>query len=110
MSVFLSPEFVREVFACCEHQREVLVTLYRAVFPEWENIEKLDGYPKCNRHTALEIGGQFIKFDQKHHPNVMNGGAWMDKGFSSSDAEHLANWEVERCPFTLKREEEVCHA
>ena len=102
--VKLSEEYVKEVFAVCTHQNDVLLSLFKAVFPEWRDIEQLDGFPRCNRHTALTITGWFMEFDRKHHPDVMNGGAWMNMGFSS-DGAHLKDWEVERCSFTLKQTE-----
>lgn len=36
-----------------------------------------------------------MKFDQEHHPDVMNGGLWMNNGFSSDHDEKMGDWEVD---------------
>jgi hypothetical protein len=82
-------------------QSDALIAIYKMVFPEWDQIEKFDGWPKCNKTTWQAICSLFMEFDRTHHANVMPGGMWMNNGFSSHGGEHLKDWEVELCPVTL---------
>ncbi len=80
--ITLDPTTVRNLFADLSHQAEVLIELYRLIFPDWERIVKLEGYPAINDHTWNEIGELFIAFDHLHHPDVFAGGCWMNRGFT----------------------------
>ena len=82
-------------------QSDALIAIYKMVFPEWDQIASLDGWPKCNKTTWKAICSLFMEFDRAHHVDVMPGGLWMNNGFSSRDSDHLKDWEVEACPFTL---------
>src|SRR4030043_1537040 len=74
------------------HQYDVLISLYKLVIPEWDNIRKLTGWPSVNNYTWTYICQLFIEFDKKHHPDVLSGGCWMNSGFSIDN--NLDNWEV----------------
>jgi hypothetical protein len=37
------------------------------------------------KEAELYILRKFMEFDRKRHPGVMNGGLWMNKGFSTQD-------------------------
>ncbi len=50
------------------------------------------GYATGIKALDEYIFNLFIEFDQKHHPDVFNGGAWIDKGFSTN--EKLEPWEI----------------
>jgi len=87
------------------HQLEVLIGLYRLVYPNYEQISTIDGWPTINRKTWMTIAGMFREFDIKHHPEVMSGGCWMNTGFSTLEAaEDLKDWEVDKstCKVILK--------
>jgi len=81
------------------HQTEVLLALYRKVYPMWDDIKTIDGYPKVDDETHMYISGRFIAFDRKHHPDVMPGGAWLNQGFGSDSA--LAPGTVSLAPYTV---------
>jgi hypothetical protein len=84
-------------------QGAALVSLFKLVFPEFDEIAGLDGFPKINKETNEYLFKLWIAFDQKYHPDVINGGCWMNYGWSSAAGnEHLAFLEVERCAVTLK--------
>jgi len=83
---------VDELFEKSEHQSEVLIGLYRKVFPDFDDIEKINGFPHCGREMALHICGKLMEFDRKHHPNVLSGGLWLNNGFSADDS--LKPWGV----------------
>jgi hypothetical protein len=83
------------------HQVDVLILLYKEVFPDWERIAMVDGFPRITERTSKYLFQRFIEFDDKHHrvrgshKKVMLGGLWMDKGFSATEVpESLNDWEV----------------
>ena len=78
----------------------LLFGLYRMVFPNWDNIKKLHGFPKAGKKLNDHITSRFIEFDKVHHPNVFHGGCWLNHGFSIDD--EIGPWEVVPCDFTLK--------
>ena len=80
------------IFEKHTHQSDVLIDIYKMYFPRWDEIAKIDGWPKCGKPMALYICGKFMEFDRKFHPDVMNGGLWLNNGFSHD--EKLGDWEV----------------
>ncbi len=96
----LDQEAVEELFRVSEHQADVLVGLYSMVYPNWDDIAKVEGHPKISDTTNKLLFEKFIKFDQEHHPEVMAGGCWMNNGFSGE--QNIAEWYVEPAEVTLK--------
>lgn len=92
MPIQLTEAAVLACFENADDQQDVLVALYRLVFPDWDDIERLDGHPAVNDRTWTAICRLFIEFDQAHHPNVLAGGLWLNSGFSSGHK--LGDWEV----------------
>jgi hypothetical protein len=84
------------------HQADVLIDLYKFVFPRWDDIVSIDGWPKISYDTSLYICGKFMDFDKIHHPDVMNGGLWMNKGFGVGD--YLDDWivDIDNCKVEYK--------
>ncbi|SHJ72887.1 hypothetical protein SAMN02745216_02140 [Desulfatibacillum alkenivorans DSM 16219] len=91
-----SPEdvqaYIQAIFDSCESQSEVISALYELLFPAWDNIDKINGYPIVGEEFWLFVSRRFIDFDRIHHPRVMPGGAWMNVGFASDKS--LAPWEI----------------
>jgi hypothetical protein len=83
---------VRSIFKEQDNQADVLVEIYKLVFPEWDEISKVNGFPEAGHELWRFICREFIEFDRKYHPKVMAGGIWMNTGFCSS--EHLDPWEL----------------
>lgn len=101
----LTKERIDEIFQEVEDQRNpnqvnYIIKLYREVYPNWDDIATIDGYPKASKNTCLYIMEKAMTFDRRHHPDVMNGGAWMNKGFSQE--EKMGDWIVEPAPYTLE--------
>ena len=101
----LDLEKVEEVFRNSTHQGEVLEKLYRMVFPDWDRIERLEGWPVVNRGTWKHIAKLFMEFDKKHHPEVLPGGLWLNKGFSWDDEVPAGYVDLERCKIIYKEKE-----
>jgi len=80
------------IFEESDHQSSVIVKLYKMLFPDWEKIQRIEGFPTVGKALNEYIFNQFIEFDREHHPQCFNGGSWINYGFSSSD--HLDPWEI----------------
>ena len=91
-TIKLSQETIDTIFEKAEEQADYFLNLYRLAFPEWDNIQHVDGYPRVSETTNKYIFGKAISFDKEKHPNVMNGGLWLDKGFGTN--EEVKDWEI----------------
>jgi hypothetical protein len=91
-------------------QEAVLIALYRTVLPDWDRIEKLNGWPSCNKNTWKYIAKRFMEFDSHHHPECVAGGAWMNTGFSTLAGDELPDWKVMPCEYTLAPQREAVYA
>jgi hypothetical protein len=83
---------LQQIFEQADHQSSALVRIYQLIFPDWEKIDRLEGFPTVGVELWKYICQLFIDFDQKHHPKVFSGGIWLNNGFSSSDK--LGPWEI----------------
>lgn len=90
----LREEDVKALFEKHTHQADVIEGIYRLVLPDYDRIQRVEGWPSCNNDTWQEIALLFVQFDQKYHPEVMAGGLWMNRGFSTAHGERLRSWEV----------------
>ena len=90
---------LQEIFETAEHQERALIALYRMLIPDWDRLERLEGFPVVGQEMWQYICQLFIDFDQHHHPRVLNGGLWIHAGFSSSA--DLEPWEIsfDQCRF-----------
>ena len=103
-TIRLDEKAVKAIFETAENQSDALIALYRMVFPEWDRITKIDGWPTCNKQTWTSICRLFMNLDERKHADVMPGGMWMNNGFSGHEGEHLKDWQVERCPVVMEPE------
>ena len=83
---------LQEIFEESDHQDSVIVKLYKMLFPDWEKIQRIEGFPTVGKSLDEYIFNLFVAFDQEHHPDVFNGGAWINQGFSTN--ENLGPWEI----------------
>lgn len=97
----LNPATVRKIFEESKDQHEVLIGLYRLVFPYWDQITELKGYPSISDRTWEEIAELSIAFDRIHHPDVIAGGNWMNRGFAIDDTLHDWIISLASCEVTL---------
>lgn len=103
----LSKEFIDQVFDDHTDQGEVIATLWKHVFPQWDDIESIEGYPQCSEECWVYIANKFRVFDKEHHPDVMPGGAWMNWGFSGSKELSGSEISVEGVKITMKKQSAV---
>lgn len=98
--ISLTQESIDTIFNTATHQTDYIIALYRVAFPDWDNIASVDGHPQISKHTATHIFERAIAFDKINHADVMAGGAWLNKGFST--LESLPDWRILPCDFTLQ--------
>jgi len=104
--VRLKKELLEALFENHTHQTEVIVAIYNMVFPDWDKIKKIHGWPKISNMANEFFFDKFIAFDKKHHPNVFNGGLWLNNGFSSD--ENVEGWDVKvDCEIEYNEEKEL---
>lgn len=86
------------------HQAVPFFRIWRMVFPDWDRIDHIDGWPSINEKAWKYISGCFVRFDKAYHPDVVAGGLWMNNGFSSND--DLEDWYVDKSTCTVHYKEE----
>ena len=77
------------------HQSEAVISLYEVAIPDFrsDDIESISRHPTVNKETSSYLFGKCIDYDQKHHPNVMNGGLWLNQGFTTDDT-MKESWKI----------------
>lgn len=88
----MTKDMIDKVFV--EHTTDVgrVVALYKLVYPDWDKVIKVLGYPRVSEKTNIYIMEQFIK----HHDGLhMAGGTWLNNGFSVG--EDIPDWCVKPC-------------
>lgn len=85
-------QHLQKIFEQSDHQDSVTVKLYQMVFPDWEKIHRIEGFPQVGQALWDYICNLFIEFDREHHPECLKGGAWINQGFSSNH--RLDSWEI----------------
>jgi hypothetical protein len=92
----LNKQQIDAIFETSNHQSEVCDALYRLAFPGWDELQAVEGWPGIGKEAGFYILRKFMKFDRKHHPNVLPGGLWMNKGFSTHEGAGmgLGPWEL----------------
>jgi hypothetical protein len=105
--MIITKEEVERIFASSSHQAEAVEALYRLVFPDYNDILELQGFPEAGERLSRLIWDKFFEFDHAHHPEVMAGGRWMNNGFSTN--KELGEWEVDilKVKKAMKEEERV---
>lgn len=93
MIVKMEKEEIERIFKESETQGEVLIKLYTLIFPDFKERESIN-HTKCSNELWVYICDLFVKFDQEQHPDVLNGGLWLNRGFSIS--EQVKGMQVKR--------------
>lgn len=58
---WLRADWGKKECACrYKHQAEAMVALYKLIYPNWDQIESVNGFPQCHPKTAEYIAGKFM--------------------------------------------------
>lgn len=95
----LTKQQIDTIFDEAEHQADYVIALYRCAFPNWDDIEKVNGYPSISKATNEYIFKKAIEFDKVNHPQVLNGGLWLNNGFKT--VETMKDWFVRPCSYSF---------
>lgn len=82
--VSLPREEIDRIFEEAQEQTDYIIALYRVCIPDLDHCRVVSGYPKVNDQTADYICRKAMEYDKAHHPDVMQGGMWLNYGFGSS--------------------------
>ena len=93
--VSLPQDVIDTLAANAPDQGEFIISLFRAIIPEFDLCEQVCGYPVCSTHTWLHICQLCMDFDKVHHPNCVPGGAWLNYGFANDPDLTLKDFEIE---------------
>lgn len=93
----LTKDMIDEVFKNAKTQADYIVGLYKLVYPDWDSISKVLGYPAVSDATNTYIFKKAIDWDYWNARNVISGGAWMNHGFSGYKDNGVPDWMVRPC-------------
>ena len=97
--VELDRQAVNLVFQNAKNQGEYIIGLYRMVYPDWDRIVKVNGFPRVSDADGKHIFEQAIASDKILHPDVLPGGGWLNNGFGVSDG--IADGTCMQADYTL---------
>lgn len=105
-TVQLSEETVQAALDGAESQADYIVRIYKLVFPDWDQIKRIDGWPAVTQRTWVRIGEMCVAWDKAHFPAddqalraCFPGGAWLNNGFTTAGG--LAYFEVDLSTCTV---------
>lgn len=100
-------EYFKQLAETVDHQQDFVLAFYRRVYPDWDHISQIDGYPSISDNLYCFMSRLCQQVDRRCHPNVLAGGLWMNKGPSID--RNLAPDEIDlnTAKVTYNREEET---
>ncbi len=93
LSKFQLQKRIQEIFDYASSNTEALVEIYKLVFPDIEQIQKIKGHPVADKNLWTYIWRMFIQLDRKCHPQEFAGAIWINKGFGMNSG--LASWSID---------------
>jgi hypothetical protein len=83
---------IKVIFDQSDNREHVMVGLYRMIFPQWDRIAMISGFPEVGIELWALIFLLFREFDRKHHPDRIPGEVWSEVGFEEN--RNLQPWEI----------------
>ena len=99
--IFFDATQVDAIFADAQTQEDYVIGLYKLVYPDWDSIVKINGFPKISKTLSNRIFELAIAWDRIHCPEVVLGGAWMNNGFSSYKVDGIEDGFCLQADYTL---------
>jgi hypothetical protein len=92
--VDLSKETIDRIIRESENEADFVMSLYKCVYKNWEEIEKVKGFPSISQQTTEYI---IKEMDSKGFDFSI----WINKGFSID--KDMGNFIVRKAPFITKK-------
>jgi len=89
----LTKKKIDEIFEQAEEQYEYALALYKVAFSDFDAIKAMSGHPRISVETGKYLFDKAIAFDKEKHPDIIAGGLWLNKGFSSND--DVPDWKID---------------
>ena len=74
---------------------EVVLEVYKFFIPEFDQVKSINGWPTISPELSDFLFDQFVNMPKQ--PGVLNGGAWMNAGFSKGDKLSGLNVDFSKC-------------
>jgi len=93
LSKFQLQKRIQEIFDYASSNQEALFEIYKLIFPDMDNIKKIEGHPVADKNLWTYIWRLFIQLDRKCHPQEFAGAIWINKGFGMNSG--LKSWSID---------------
>jgi hypothetical protein len=93
LSKFQLQKRIQEIFDYASSNTEALFEIYKLIFPDIEQIQKIEGHPVADKNLWTYIWRMFIQLDRKCHPQEFAGAIWINKGFGMNSG--LKSWSID---------------
>lgn len=98
----LDGDAVENAILTAEGETQAVERVFRLVYPEFDRIKSVNGYPECNTVTWKLICNWFMALtdrlnrERAYDKQIMPGGAWLNWGFSAhgEGSKELRDWQV----------------
>lgn len=95
MKIKISRKQIDEIVEKYQTEGEIVISLYQFAYPDWDSIEKINGFPRCGKDVNQYI---FNKLFEKK----CSGLVWMNQGFSTHGCEDLG-WKIDTSGVVVER-------
>jgi len=94
--VMIEKSVIHQIIAEAKMEGEAVVNLHKEIYPEWDRIEKVDGFPTCSRE-ASDMIARWIHARHREMKGKGEGfsnfpcGVWMNNGWSSMEGDKCSD-------------------
>ncbi|MBF0204555.1 MAG: hypothetical protein HQK67_09640 [Desulfamplus sp.] len=93
LSKYQLEQRLQEIFDYANSNTEALVEIYKLIFPDMDNIKKIEGHPVAGKNLWTYIWRLFMQLDRKCHPEEFAGSIWINKGWGMNSG--LTPWSID---------------
>lgn len=85
--VTISDDELEQIFEDSTSSEEMTITLYRLLLVKvglnFDDVDKIEGFPKCTKEFSAKVFEYCIKLDKERNSDAFKGGGWFNSGFST---------------------------
>ncbi len=86
----ISKEIIDKLFEDAKDTDEATIELYKLAIPVFDELDKVENFPEISSDTNKYIFRKMIDLDVENKVTHMNGGRWLNSGFSTNN--DLPDW------------------